>query len=151
MTMRSTLAIVAGMVLAFAAFLPSARADEWNQMTEFTFNQPVEIPGRVLPAGTYWFVLADSQADRNIVQVFSHDWSKQYANLLTASTDRPEPTGRTEVKFAERRHDQPQALLKWYYPGRVIGHEFLYSKRHEREFATDAKRDVEARPFAGRG
>ena len=31
----------------------SARADEWNKKTVLTFTQPFEIPGKVLPAGTY--------------------------------------------------------------------------------------------------
>jgi len=52
------------------AVLPRATADEWDQKTVFTFSGPVEIPGQVLPAGTYVFKLADSPSDRNIVQVF---------------------------------------------------------------------------------
>ncbi len=148
--MRSAIAMVAGILLAFAAFLPRARADEWNQMTKLTFNQPVEIPGRVLPAGTYWFVLANSDSNRNIVQVFSADWSREYATLLSASTYRAEPTNHTEIKFAERPHKRPEALLKWFYPGHLTGHQFLYSKRHEREFAHDAKLNVQASGFSSR-
>jgi hypothetical protein len=52
-----------------------ARADEWNKRTVLTFSQPVEIPGRVLPAGTYTFMLADSMSDRHIVQIFNADGS----------------------------------------------------------------------------
>jgi hypothetical protein len=135
-------------VLACAVFVPMARADEYDQMTRMTFSEPVEIPGQVLPAGTYWFVLARNTSDRNIVQVFSKDWSKFYANLFAIPTDRQQPTNRTEIEFAERPHNKPEALLKWYYPGMLTGHEFLYSRRHEKEFARDAKQDVRATPVS---
>ena len=55
----------------FAMLIPSARADEWNKKTIVTFSGPVEIPGQVLQPGSYVFKLADSQSDRNIVQVFN--------------------------------------------------------------------------------
>lgn len=121
-----------------------ARADEWNQQTKLSFSQPVEIPGRVLPAGTYWFVLANSQFDRNLVEIFSSDWSEKYATLQTIPEYRAESTGNTEVEFAERPHNQPEALLSWYYPGRLTGHEFLYSSQNEKAFARDIKEDVAA-------
>ena len=35
-----------------------------------------------LPAGSYLFKLADSQVNRNIVQVFDKDRSKIYATIL---------------------------------------------------------------------
>jgi hypothetical protein len=37
---------------AVLVVLPAARADHSNQATKVTFSQPVQIPGRVLPAGT---------------------------------------------------------------------------------------------------
>jgi hypothetical protein len=132
------------LVLACAALLPMARADEYDQKTKMTFNEPVEIPGQVLPAGTYWFVLFPNTPDRNIVQVFSKDQSKLYATVFAISSDRQQPTNRTELQFAERPHNKPEALLKWYYPGSLIGHQFLYSRKHEREFAREAKLNVMA-------
>jgi hypothetical protein len=57
-----------------------ASADEWNQKTVFTFSGPVEIPGQVLPAGTYIFKLLDSQADRDVVQVFNKDEDHLYGS-----------------------------------------------------------------------
>ena len=145
MNMRNLFCLVVGVALACMGFLPAAAADDWNQMTKLSFSQPIEIPGSVLPAGTYWFVLEDSPTERNIVQVFSADWSKECATLLTVPSYRSESTDVTEVEFAERPHDKPEALLTWYYPGRLTGHEFLYSSRHEKEFASDIKQDVDAR------
>jgi len=151
MSVRSFLAVFFGVALAWMAFLPAAHADEWNQMTKLKFSEPVQIPGHeVLPAGSYWFVLANSPADRNIVQVFSSDWRHEYATLLTEPTLRQHATSHTVVKFAERPHDQPPALLKWYYPGRFTGHEFLYSAKNEHRFSRDIKENVTAGSFASR-
>jgi hypothetical protein len=147
MTFRTSLAIVFCFILACTAFLPAARADEWNQKTKMTFSEPIEIPGAVLPAGAYWFVLLDNQSDRQIVQVFSSDWSTVYATVHTVPTQRMEPTDHTEIKFAERLHSQPEAVLDWYYPGLLIGHEFLYPRKEEKELIRDSKQDVVVRPM----
>jgi hypothetical protein len=142
------LSVLFCLILACAAFMPMARADEYDQMTKLKFSEPVEIPGQVLPAGTYWFVLVRNTPDRHIVQVFSKDWSKLYATVMAVPTVRQQPTNRTEIEFAERPHNKPEALLKWYYPGMLTGHEFVYSSRHEKEFARDAKQDVRAMTLA---
>jgi hypothetical protein len=143
------LAIIFCWVLACTIFLPAAKADEWNQMTKLSFSEAVEIPGQALPAGTYWFVLQNDASDRDIVQIFSGDWSKLEATLQTVPTDRQQSTDETEIQFAERPVQKPEAILKWYYPGLLTGHEFLYSSKHEKEFAREEKRDVltEAMPL----
>jgi hypothetical protein len=122
--------------------VPSAHADEWNQETVLTFSGPVAIPGQVLPAGTYRFILFDNNADRNIVQIFSSDWSKLYATLFTVASERREPTDETAIGFAERPSDQPEAISTWFYPGEITGHEFIYWGKEATELATDAKRVV---------
>src|ERR1700677_1041129 len=58
---------------------------------KITFNEPVEIPGLVLPAGTYWLVLADSPTFRDIMLVYREDYSKLYATLITISAYRQQP------------------------------------------------------------
>ena len=76
--------------LAFAAIAaPSARADEHDKLTYFTFSGPVQIPGQTLAAGTYMFKLADSPSNRHIVQVFNKDGSKLYATILAIPDQRP--------------------------------------------------------------
>jgi hypothetical protein len=150
MSLRSALALFFGVALAFMLFQPVARADERNEMTKLKFNRPVELPHVVLPAGSYWFTLANSSSDRNIVEVFSTDWKHEYATLLTIPTYRPHSTDYTVLKFAERRHDLPEALLKWYYPGRLTGQQFVYSARNEHKFTRDPKQTVDANSFTSR-
>ena len=146
MMIRKAWAIFFCLILACVVVLPAAQASTSDQATKFVFSGPVEIPGCILPAGTYWFVLQPNDSDRHIVQVFSQDWSKVYATVLAVPTYRQEPKGETELKFAERPRQKPEALLKWYYPGLTTGHEFLYSQKHEREFAREVKREVLAEP-----
>ena len=124
-----------GLLLAFVIMLPSARADEFDQATKLTFNQPVQIPGRVLPAGTYWFVLADANISHDIVQVFNSDRSMLYASVFTNSIESPKTNDNTAITFAEREPMQPVTLLSWFYPGRETGHQFNYSTKEMQELA----------------
>jgi hypothetical protein len=127
--------ITLGLALAFLTILPVAKADEWNQASRLTFNQSVQIPGHVLPAGTYWFILAGNISDRNIVQIFNSDRSTLYATILTINTDRLEPTDHTAITFAERESMPTNAIVTWFYPGENSGHEFVYSKSTNQELA----------------
>jgi hypothetical protein len=111
-----------------AAVSPSARADTWNKKTVVTFNQAVEVPGKVLPAGTYTFQLLDSLSDRHIVQIFNADGSQIITTILAINNYRLEPTGETVMKFSERPGDSPDALRAWFYPGDNFGQEFVYPK-----------------------
>ena len=106
------IAFVVALVLFFEV---SAHADEGDQATQLTFSQPVQIPGQVLPAGTYWFLLSNISEQKDVVQIFNSDRSRLYATLITASTERQEPTGHTVVKLAEEESPKPAAVMSWFY------------------------------------
>jgi len=110
------------------AMVQRATADEWNQRTTFTFSGPVEIPGRVLPAGTYVFKLADSSSDRNIVQVFGKNEKNLYGTFLSIPDQRLRPAGKPIITFDERAAGSPEAVRAWFYPGDNFGHQFVYPK-----------------------
>jgi hypothetical protein len=141
--MRTIFAVLA-LTLLGATLATGARADESNKKTVMTFSQPIEIPGQILPAGTYTFVLLDSPADRHIVQIFSADGSHIIATVLAINNYRLKPTGDTVVKFAERAGDNPEALKAWFYPGDNFGQEFVYSKKRAIELAVIAKEPIPA-------
>ncbi len=137
--------IIVGLIIAFAAFFEiAAHADESDLATTITFSQPVQIPGQVLPAGTYLFKLADSNSSQNLVQVFNADRTVLYATLQTIATERQEPTGHTMIALAEQGAGQPDALVKWFYPGREIGNEFEYPGQKEKELAQDKQQTIVA-------
>ena len=124
-----------GSLLALVILLPSARAAQHDQATKLTFSRQVQIPGRVLPAGTYWFVLADSLGSRNTVEIFNSDRSMLYATVLTINAERSDPTDNTAITFADRGPMQPQTMVTWFYPGFTSGHEFVYSNPEAKELA----------------
>ena len=137
--------IVVGMIIAFALFFEiAAHADVLDQATKISFSEPIQIPGQILPAGTYWFRVVDSNSDQNLVQVFGADQTVLYATLETVPTQRREPTGFTTVSLAEQGSGKPVVLLKWFYPGNLTGHEFVYSQQQEKELAQDMQRTIAA-------
>jgi len=136
--LRTLLSLFAVTLLA-ATVLPSAQADTWNKKTVVTFSQAVEVPGKILPAGTYTFQLLDSQSDRHIVQIFNADGSQIIATILAINNYRLQPTGDTVMKFSERPGDSPEALRAWFYPGDNFGQEFVYPKPRAIVLAQTAK------------
>ena len=136
--------ITAGLVLASLIMLPVAHADEWDQASQLTFSQSVQIPGRVLPAGTYWFVLADTVGNRNIIQVFNSDRSTLYATVFAVTAERPHPSDNTTITFAKRESMPTNAIVTWFYPGDNSGHEFVYSKSEEQELARAKRQTIMA-------
>jgi Protein of unknown function (DUF2911) len=144
MKFAKTIFAVLTLTLLGATLAPGARADEWNKKTVLTFSQPIEIPGQILPAGTYTFVLLDSPSDRHIVQIFNADGSHIIATVLAINDYRLKPTGDTVVKFAERSGDNPEALKAWFYPGDNFGQEFVYPKQRAIELAVIVKQPIPA-------
>jgi hypothetical protein len=139
----SKLGMIAGFIIAFALiFELAAHADENNELTKLTFSQPVQVPGRTLPAGSYEFVLANTQSGRDVVRIFNANGTNLLATIQTVPTERARETDGTSVTLAQRPDGQPAALVTWFYPGMDTGHEFIYSKQVERELAQDAEQTL---------
>ena len=147
MNTRKAITFMIAFVVAFVLFFEvSAHADMTEQATRITFSQPVQIPGQVLPAGTYWFLLANISEQQDVVQIYNSDRSKLYATLETATIESQEATGHTVVKLAEQESSKPDALVAWFYPGETTGHEFLYPKDQEKQLSQDSQQTVVATP-----
>jgi len=151
---KKALGILLGVALALAVLAPAARASVRDQATKITFNQPVQVPGTILPAGSHWFVLSDVAADRDTVSIYSSDWSKVYATVSTEPVQRATWAGRAssdskgEIVFVKGPSGQPDAVMEWFYPGRVAGHEFLYPSHEEKQLQQEAKLTLEITPAA---
>lgn len=122
------------LVVLGAAALPTAKGDEWDKKTIVTFSGRVKVEDTTLPAGTYVFKLADSSADRHIVQIFNQDETHIYATILAMPAYRLKPADNTVVKFSERSSSgitqesqlPPEGvpIKLWFYPGDNFGQEF---------------------------
>jgi hypothetical protein len=140
MKIRKAFAFIA-LLFAFAIMPLVSHADANNQATKFTFSQPVQIPGQVLPAGTYWFQLADTP-NRDMVRVFAADHITLVATLSTFRRERPDGDDDLAITLADRGPGQPEAVVAWFYVGDTDGHEFLYPKQEARELAHAMRKTV---------
>src|SRR5881394_2388730 len=86
-------------VWSFAAL--TAYANDWDKATKITINQPFEVPGTVLPAGTYIVKLVDIAGERHVVRFLSEDESKVFATLIGIPDFRLKTTDNTSITFYE--------------------------------------------------
>jgi hypothetical protein len=136
-----------GLALLLSVALPSfVMADDWDKATKLTFSEPVEVPGMALQAGTYWFTLADSDSDRNIVQIWDADRTHLVTTILAIPDYRLQPTGKTVIHFEERPSGSPEAIHSWFYPGANYGEEFVYPKTKAVQFAKQTSKPVLSMP-----
>ncbi len=137
MNRRKTIITVLAVFLALSVTAAITHADEFDQAIKLTFNQPISIPDHVLPAGTYWFVLADhGNAGQNVMQVFDSDRKTVISTMIVGADQVTKSSGHIQMTFADRS-PQPQALLTLTYPGRTEGHTFevTYSKQERSGFS----------------
>jgi Protein of unknown function (DUF2911) len=142
MNIRKTFTVLAFVVALVT--LPVVRAGQSNEATRVTFNQPVQIPGRVLPAGTYWLMLPNDHTLHDQVRVYNSDRTIFYATVITVAAQRLQPTDTTTLTFVVRESTQPEAILYWFYPGSTTGHEFLYPAKMWKELAKNKQVTVDA-------
>jgi hypothetical protein len=147
----SKVALIIGFAISSLLFWEVAvHADPANQTTKLTFSEALQIPGQILPAGTYTFKLA-SENDMDLVRISSADETHVYATLRTISTERREPVGHVVVVMAEQGAGRPDALVKWFFPGSTEGHEFIYSKQEDQQLVLARKYTVESQEIAKAG
>jgi len=117
----------------------------FHRKTHVTFSGPVEIPGKVLPAGEYVFQLDVLPSNEtSIVKIRDKDGVKTLATMLTIPDYRLTPTGKTVILFRERAGNSPAALRAWFYPGENYGHEFAYPMREATQIANANHMNVPA-------
>ena len=105
------------MLIATAApFQPHARADEESQTAKMTFSAPVEIPGQVLPAGSFIFERADDNDLGNVVRILNADRTVLYATLETNPVDRRSPTDNRLSRSLNRVQETPTLSFVGFTP-----------------------------------
>ena len=105
-----------------------------------TFSESVEVPGVVLPAGTYTFALLDLSSDSNIVQVWNQD--QTFTTILASSNYRLQPTGKSVPALPEQSYNVTEAMHGRFYPGSNLGLKRVFPKGQVFQLATDRKYPV---------
>jgi len=113
------------LMLLGTLLVPKGRADASDRKTIVTVNQPIQVPGKVLPAGTYVFKLLNSN-DLTLVAIYNADEMHLITTLRGISDSRMHTPDKTILQFEERPSGQPEALKAWFYPGDDSGVEFVY-------------------------
>ena len=117
--------------LAFAAVVSMAgmgiaAADQWDKKTIITTDEVMQLPNMMLQPGTYVIKLAESSANRHIVQFYDKDEKHLVTTVLAIPNQRLRLTGKSVFAFWEVPTGQPKALRAWFYPGDSFGQEFAY-------------------------
>jgi hypothetical protein len=144
-----TKGLIGCLALALATVMAplAAGAQTWDETTYVTFNQPVELPGVVLPAGTYIFRLPDRMTDPWVVQVLSQDRAKVYATLIGQQRTLVQPNKSPVEMFNEAAPGSPLAVRSWFLPDDMTtGVDFIYPKEEVQGIASETQSPV---PSAG--
>jgi hypothetical protein len=122
---------------------PVIYGDEWNLATRFTVNQPTEVPGLVLQPNTRYVIrLLDSPAERHVVQLYNDDQTRMLTMFMAVSDERTTPTDNTVFTFIETAPGYPLPIKEWFYPGRITGLEFIYSRKQAKEIALHTREPI---------
>jgi hypothetical protein len=106
---------------AIGAFNDSRRT------TYFTFSRAVQLPGVVLPAGTYIFEIANHESVGDVVRVSSRDRSKVHLMKFTRPIYRqPTRDMKPTITLGESPAGNPPPVKAWYPESETRGREFLY-------------------------
>lgn len=142
---RTTFILTAACVATtLTAGVAAAQGTLADRRTNVTFSGPVSVPGTTLPAGTYVFRIADSPANRHIVQIFDKDDQKIITTLLAVPAMRNEAEGDPVVAFKETASNRPPAVRYWFYAGEKDGNEFVYPRAQAMDIAQASGESVSA-------
>ena len=113
------------LVVISAVFSPIASAQRMDHGTKITINQPFEVSGTVLPAGTYVIRLMDVGGSQNVVEILNADETKAYKVVIgMPDFTFPKDPAKTEISFNEGQPGAPASMHAWFFPGDVGASEY---------------------------
>jgi len=116
--------------LAAAIFAIPAMAEQvpLERTVRMTFMQPVEIPGKVLPAGSYLF---EELELGKTTRVWKADGRHLVGTFDTVPFEQQKPAGSSAVLLKKGVDNAPVRIDTWFYQGDTIGSEFVYPSKGE--------------------
>ena len=107
MNAHRKLTIVALAAGVLALLTPNARAQMLEERIRVTFSGPVELPGEVLPAGSYIF---EALENGHLTRILSADEQHVYATLFTVPDERIEPVEKATIVLGESPKGIPEKV-----------------------------------------
>jgi hypothetical protein len=137
-------ALAIGLTLVTSLLAGSAGAQPNDDRSHFTFQTPVEIPGRILPPGEYEFRIADPDDTRNVVQILNAEGTHVIATVLTVDEERVNASAKPIITFERRGQGEPEAIRAWFPTGDSEGKELVYPKTRATAIAKASGHRVKA-------
>jgi hypothetical protein len=131
--------LVALTVAVLASLAIRADAAPMERAIRLSFSQPVEIPGMVLPAGSY--VFEDLQLG-GLTRIWDANGLHVLTTVVTVPTERREPEEKSGVILKENGQHSPERVDAWFAPWESIGSEFVYTKASHKDVGKTIAVDV---------
>ena len=112
--------------------LPNLAQAQDDHTVIMRFEKPVEIPGQVLPAGTYSFVTPEAAAGP-LIQIFNGSRTHLIATVQAITATRVEPADKFQVMFGEGSQSASPAVVSWFSAGATTGYELVYPHREAQQ------------------
>src|SRR3981081_4719292 len=123
---RKMLTGTIGLMLLGGIFVvPASRGGETDKKTIVTINDPIQVPGKVLPAGTYVFKVLDPN-ERTVVEIYNADETHLVTMVNGIPDSRPQTTDKAILQLEPQEPGQPEALKALFYHGDNAGVAFVY-------------------------
>ena len=128
-----------------AVLTPNARAQMLEERERVTFSGPVEVPGEVLPAGSYVF---EALENGHLTRILSADETHVYATLFTVPDEQRESVEKATIVLGEGPKGSPERVKEWFFPGDSTGNEFIFQKARSRRDRASITGDPSGKPAA---
>jgi len=126
-------------VAVLASLAIRADAAPMERAIRLSFSQPVEIPGMVLPVGSY--VFEDLQLG-GLTRIWDANELHVLTTVVTVPAERREPEEKNNVILKENGQHAPERVDAWFAPWESIGSEFVYTKASHKDVAKTIAVDV---------
>ena len=125
--MRTYLLRSLAMLLCTIAFVANGNARSSNKTVAVTFHEPVQVPGAVLPPGTYVLERSHPGANPDVVQFLDPSQTRLYGKGLAVPVKPAIPTHQVTLAFTESVNGTDQ-LARFYIPGEQFGERLIYDR-----------------------
>src|SRR5258708_15861641 len=119
---------VFSLMLLGTFFVPKSQATELDKKTIVTVNEPIQVSGKVLPAGTYVFKLALTDlTDETLVSIFNADETQLIATIQGIPDSRAQAADKTTFHLEAQPSGGPELLNPDFSPTDNSGLHHKYS------------------------